>query len=360
MMKRTISMALVLALWLGLAAYAWVKPADETSDSERRNLAQFPESSPEQLLSGKFMTGFADYAVDQFPLRDLWRRINAHLTYHILGQTDNNGIYLHDGYAAKVEYPLDQSSVAYAAQRFNDLYDRYLKDSACSIRFAVVPDKSYYLAEDAGVLAMDYEAMNDLLQNALPWASFVDLTDCLSAGSYYRTDTHWRQEALAEVAQRLTGTKPTLETLTLATDAFYGVYYGQAALPMDPDSITYAAFPGWEEVTVLSMDTGVKAGLYDFQKLDSKDPYEFFLSGSMAVQVVENPNAATDRELILFRDSFGSSLAPLLAQHYARITLLDTRYVAPAMLGQFVEFSDQDVLFLYSTLVLNSSNALRK
>ena len=42
-MKRTISLICVLALWLGLTAYAWVKPADATSDSERRNLAQFPE-----------------------------------------------------------------------------------------------------------------------------------------------------------------------------------------------------------------------------------------------------------------------------------------------------------------------------
>ena len=30
------------------------------------------------------------------------------------------------------------------------------------------------------------------------------------------------------------------------------------------------------------------------------------------------------------------------------------------MLGSFVEFQNQDVLFLYSTLILNSSSALRK
>ena len=30
------------------------------------------------------------------------------------------------------------------------------------------------------------------------------------------------------------------------------------------------------------------------------------------------------------------------------------------MLGNFVDFHGQDVLFLYSTLILNSSSALRK
>ncbi len=359
-MKKTISMILLLALWVSLVGYAWLKPADASSDSERRELEQFPELTVETILSGKFMSNFADYAVDQFPMRDLWRRINAHLTYHILGQTDNNDIYLHDGYAAKLEYPLNQASLDHAAQRFHDLYNQYLKDSNCNISFAVVPDKGYYLAEDAGVLAMDYAALSTFLEQELSWATFIDLTDCLTAESYYRTDTHWRQEALGAVVERLTGIQPTLETVALATDTFYGVYYGQAALPMEPDDIQYVQFPGWEDVTLLSLDNGVEGGLYDFDKLSAKDPYEFFLSGNMAIQVVENPNAATDRELILLRDSFGSSLAPLLAQQYAKITLLDTRYVNPAMLGQFVEFGDQDVLFLYSTLVLNASNALRK
>ena len=35
---------------------------------------------------------------------------------------------------------------------------------------------------------------------------------------------------------------------------------------------------------------------------------------------------ATDRELVIFRDSFASSLAPLLMEQYAKITLVDIRY----------------------------------
>ena len=62
----------------------------------------------------------------------------------------------------------------------------------------------------------------------------------------------------------------------------------------------------------------------------------------------------------MFRDSFGSSMVPLLVADYERVWVLDTRYVNPAMLSQFVDFADQDVLFLYSVLILNSSGALRK
>lgn len=62
---------------------------------------------------------------------------------------------------------------------------------------------------------------------------------------------------------------------------------------------------------------------------------------------------------MVFRDSFGSSLVPLLVQDYAKVTLVDIRYVASDFVGQFVDFHGQDVLFLYSTLVLNSSSTLK-
>lgn len=361
-MKKHISLILVLALWLSLTAFAWLKPADAFSDSERRQLAQFPELSLETVLSGKFMTGFAEYAVDQFPLRDGWRTLNALAAYG-LGRKDNNGFYLRDGYIVKLDYPLDETSVDYAAQRFQDLYELYLTENE-NVYFAIVPDKGYYLAEEAGALAPDYEALFENLERRFGWAEFVDLTQVLSAESYYRTDTHWRQEALIPAAQTLgeamgVPVRTDYEAVT-ATDEFYGVYYGQAALPMEPERLSWLVWEGMEDVTVYSHDSGTEVPLYNADKLTSRDPYESYLSGNMALLTITNPNARTDRRLVIFRDSFGSSLAPLLIDSYASITLVDTRYVNPGLVGQYVDFAGADVLMLYSTLVINSSSALRK
>lgn len=99
--------------------------------------------------------------------------------------------------------------------------------------------------------------------------------------------------------------------------------------------------------------------MYDMEKAEGKDPYEMFLSGTRPILTIENPHVDNGEELIVFRDSFGSSLVPLLAKAYEKITILDIRYVNSSMLGQFVEFGDQDVLFLYSTMLLNSSLALK-
>lgn len=83
-----------------------------------------------------------------------------------------------------------------------------------------------------------------------------------------------------------------------------------------------------------------------------------FLGGSKSLLTIENPCASGNRELILFRDSFGSSLAPLLAEGYARVTLVDIRYISPALLSRYVDFHGKDVLFLYSTSVLNHSETI--
>ena len=56
---------------------------------------------------------------------------------------------------------------------------------------------------------------------------------------------------------------------------------------------------------------------------------------------------------------FGSSMAPLLVSDYSKVTLVDTRYIAPKLVGNFVDFEGADVLFLYSTLILNQSAALK-
>ena len=61
------------------------------------------------------------------------------------------------------------------------------------------------------------------------------------------------------------------------------------------------------------------------EKEGQVDLYDFYLGGASPVQVLTSPQAQTDRKLIIFRDSFGSSLAPLLSEVYHEIILIDTR-----------------------------------
>ena len=177
---RAIGAALLVGLWLVLTVFAWFKPANDISDAERRPLDQFPELSVGAVLEGDFMTKFEDYTLDQFPLRDTFRQLKSLFNYFVLNQGDNNDIYIVDGYAAKMEYPLNQISVDNALSKFNNIYNRYLKASGCKVYASVVPDKSYYLAEKNGYLAMDYQELFSQIQAGMPWASYIDITGELS------------------------------------------------------------------------------------------------------------------------------------------------------------------------------------
>lgn len=362
---RIIGSSFLIAIWIFLTVFAWFSPAKDLSESERRPLTQFPDITVSSLLDGRFMEKFEDFSLDQFPLRDSFRELKSRFHYYVLNQKDNNGIYLKDGYAAKLEYPLDEESVLRATKIFANIYDTYLKTSGSPVFMAVAPDKGFYLAKENGYPAMDYDAMFRILQEQMPWATHIDLTDTLSAEDYYRTDTHWRQEKLlpaaAKISQKLGVTPPVSEnfTPTALERPFYGVYYGQAALPMEPETITTLRSELLDDCQVYNHESKSYAQVYDMSKIDSKDLYDVFLSGPQPLLTIENPNAGTERELIIFRDSFGSSLAPLLIQDYAKITLVDVRYVPSATLGNYLEFYGQDVLFLYSTLVLNASQTLK-
>lgn len=74
---------------------------------------------------------------------------------------------------------------------------------------------------------------------------------------------------------------------------------------------------------------------------------------------ITNPANPEGKRLVVFRDSFGSSIAPLLAQGYSEVVLLDLCYVNSAFVGQLVDFQNADVLFLYSTLLLNNSLSMK-
>ena len=351
----------LLVLWGVLVFAAWLLPVKEMSDAERRPLAQMPEVSAENILSGKFMEKFENYSLDQFPLREGFRTVKSLFHYYVLGQKDNNGIYLENGFAVKQEYPLKESSIDHAIDRFTKLSEKYLTDS--KVYMAIVPDKGYYLAEEAGHLRMNYDRLYERFRQELPGAQQVDLRPVLDANDYYRTDTHWRQEALSMAAHTICSAMGVSSqqnmVATLTEQPFYGVYYGQAALPMAPDTILLMENELLKNCTVYDHESGKTSGIYDLEKLEGKDPYEVYLSGPKSLLTITNPAGQPGKELIVFRDSFGSAMIPLLLADYETVTVIDIRYIQMDLLERFVEFHGQDVLLLYSTLVLNNSETIK-
>ena len=364
-MKREakITVLLLAVLFLGFSVICWIKPADEYSSSERRKLSQFPKLTWDTIADGKFMTEFEEYTLDQFPLRDGFRNLKAWVSQNLLRKADNNDIYVADGYAVKMEYPLKEESIKNAGMRFRKLYEKYLKDSGGNIYLSLIPDKNYFLAESSHHLSMDYEKFFSMMREEMPYAQYIDITQLLNEQDYYKTDVHWRQENIVDAAEKIAGEmgitlSGEYEVKTLEED-FYGVYFGQSALNLPGESLSYLTNDQIEQCEVFNYENNEKTGVYDLKKAEGDDLYEIFLSGPVSLLKIENPNAITEKELIVLRDSFGSSLVPLLAEGYRSVTLIDIRYMQSDFLSNFVDFTGKDVLFLYSSIVLNNSETFK-
>lgn len=363
--KNIILVSLTALLILTGSVLCIFGKSDGYSDSERRDLAKFPPLSLSTIKDGSFMRDFESYATDNFPARDAFRTIKAFSELKVFNKSDNNGLYVKDGYIAKIDYPLNEDMVTGACDKFEFIYNSFIKDNNCNVFLSVIPDKNFFLAKENGYLSVDFDSAVDIMKENMSYAQYIDILPLLSLEDYYLTDTHWKQENITDIAsalcEKMGATLSDEYTEIQLDNPFYGVYYCQLALPVKPDRLSYLTNDTIENCTVTSYATGMAkpSVMYNLEKADGKDPYELFLSGSEPLLVIENPDAHTDKHLILFRDSFGSSIAPLFAEAYSKITVVDIRYVQSAVLGSFIDFSDSDVLFLYSTLLLNNSSALR-
>ena len=360
---KFISIILVFCILIGGASvWLFAKEDIETSEWERRKLQQFPEITFERVMDGKFMKDFVSYMTDQFPLRNEFRRLKANVLFKVYQQKDNGGVYIQDGYASKIDAKINPESVDHFIGRMDNLYNSYIKDTDCKVYFSAIPDKNYFLAEKGGYPAMNYDELYRVLGDRLSYMTNIDIRDLLEISDYYTTDTHWKQECIVDVANHIReqiGMEAVNDYESKSAGDFYGVYYGQSALNLDPDEIIYLENEEIRSAEAYIYETDKTVPIYNLEKLEAMDHYDIFLSGAISLIKITNPMGDEGKKLVVFRDSFSSSLTPLLMSGYSEIILIDTRYINPVMMSRYVEFTNQDVLFLYSTLVINSSSQIK-
>ena len=327
----------------------------QISVTERRKLAQRPEVSVGKLISGETMDKWENYVEDQFVARDLFRTIKSFWSINIFRQKDNNNLFVKDNAIYKMEYPLNENNIEKSADKIRYVYDNYLQDM--NVYYAIIPDKNYYLENDDH-LKFDYNKLKEIMQTKLNKMQYVDIWNDLKLEDYYKTDLHWRQERLQNVINTFQKNMK-LESITKNNNTvkymgeFYGTYYGQLGLKLPSDKLYVVTNENLENATTYNYETKKIGKIYE--ENTSSDKYDIFLSGATPLISINNPNAKTDKELLLFRDSFGSSLAPLLSENYKKVTLIDLRYISSKLLKEYINFENQDVLFLYSTVVLNEN-----
>ncbi len=346
---------IIFALYIFLFSILGIILKDEIiSPTERRKLKTFPTFE----LSSEYINEVDKYFLDHFPLRDTFRSIKANFNYKVLRKLDNNDIYIKDGYIFKKEYPTNIASINNFIKILN--INKSKLSPSNNVYLMIIPDKNYYLKGN-DFLSIDYDyiyrEMDKLdIKN-------IDIRDLMKLEDYYKTDTHWREERLDKVVKRMSEVMNfkynKINYQKNVYDNFYGVYYGEASVNVPKEKLFYLTNYDIMNAKVWYLENEELTSVYNLENLDSFDSYEVYLDGASSYIEITNDNSNTDRELVIFRDSFGSSITPLLINYYKKITLIDNRYIKSSNYLDYITFDKQDVIFMYSTLIVNNSVTLK-
>lgn len=335
-----------------------IKEDTDISVAERRKLATMPELTTKSLFDGTYFKKFDSYVTDQFVERDAFRKIKIDIELSTKGEYNN--LYLYDDYIIEEIFPLNSNSINNLTNKINYIKDTYLNDNS-NIYYTIIPDKNYFV--NNGNLKLDYNKLQDMMKSNLTNLNYINIFDKLTLDNYYKTDTHWKEEDLFNVANTIanqmnfdiTNNNNVVNTIT----TFKGSYAGRLSVTKDIDTIKTISNPSTLNSSVYNYETKKYTDIYDYTKINSLDKYDIYLSGAVPIIDITNNNTSSDKELIVFRDSYGSSLIPLLIEGYKKITVIDIRYISSKILNKYIDFNDQDVLFVYSILTINNSFSIR-
>ncbi len=344
-----------------LAIMSIILPDQEVSKTERRVLTKVPSFQTENHYNEDYFTELDRYFVDHIVGRETFRTIKALAQKYLFGVVENNHIFEVDGYLFERNDTIHTDSINHFTNLLKQIKENYLQDQ--EVYLAIIPDKNYYL-EDSTKPKLDYESfMEQIIEPLSDTFHIISLEEDLQLENYYKTDIHWKQETLEPIAkkivQEMNGTWVSSPKEEKNFSNFAGSYYGRMSLPLPKDQLTFLTNDILAQVVVTDYETKEQTTIYNEDKLTSVDSYDLFLNGARALLTLENKNQTNGKELIVFRDSFGSSIVPLWIESYQKITLIDLRYIASSYLEQVIDFTNQDILFLYSIPSINQSFTMK-
>ena len=365
---RTYSKSIIvmfLVLIFGFTAVTFVWPERTFSENENRTLATMPEFSFEKLFSGEFMSEYEEYITDQFFLRDEWIRVKT-LTEMALNKQDINGIYMgKDGYLierhedSEIDFEMLEKSkdrlVAFTEKFANRL-------GAEHVKVMLVPTASEILTDKLPAFAtgFDQNGLIDEIYGRLPEGTALDVRDVLKEHAdeyiYYKTDHHWTTlgafYAYQEFAKAMGLTVPSLDdvTQTMVTEEFLGTVHSKLNMELSKDEIYRFDMPNVPSKVKVTVDMAESFDtMYVEKYLSMKDKYSYFLDGNHGLtEIVSNGNGKGT--LLIIKDSYAHSFAPMAVGDYAKVYMVDFRYFNMPITQFIMQNRVTDVLVLYNAV----------
>ena len=360
MKNKILSISFIIIIF-SLSIISIILPDKDISETERRYLMHFPTLNIKTIFNGDFFEEFNTYTVEQFPFREIFIKIKGLATNKLFLKKEENGVFIKDGNFFEISSSINDKSKDYFLELVTKIKNNF---SSENIYYSIIPDKNYYTKEE--IPKINYNELVETINQNLQDITYINIFNKLSLDSYYKTDIHWKQEKIGEVVKTIAlhmNNEPIdIKYNKLTYDNFYGALYGKIPNNEKPDTITYLIDENTINTKVFDYEKNQYYKVYEEQNLKNIDSYDIFLGGAKALLIMENKNSKTDKELVIFRDSFSSSLAPLLLPYYKKITLVDLRYINSDYIinNNLIDFNNnQDILFIYGIPIINNSFTLK-
>lgn len=349
-----------IAIFLGFITLFFVlnlvTPDRTFSERENRYLQTRPQFTFSSLFSGKFTSTFDTYTSDQFVFRDEWTSLKARCEL-LLDKKKNNGVYLCAGETLLEGFTAPDTG---ALDTNMDALNTLTKSAGVPVYFALIPDKSEIYAgllPDGAPNDSEAQVINDCY--AKSEAENVDMLSPLAAHAseyiFYRTDHHWTGRGAyygyAALTASMGRTPKSLSDYSQETvsEEFYGTTYSASGFSwVAPDSLSVWV-PEPDGLNVINYPVGEPTAgtLYDYNFLEKKDKYSFFLGGNTPLVTIRTGKEDAP-SLLVIRDSYADSLVPYLLDDFSELHLIDLRYYR-AGLSEYIKNNAVDaVLVMYS------------
>lgn len=357
MKLKIVRIILFFLVILIIPAFTLFGKKESVSYNENKTLAEMPQLSFESWKSRSFMDGMSDFFSDHFVCREGFIRLK-NTADKLIGKDEIKGVYEFEGsliqlfrnetpnitdrnlrtlnsLAAKAgQTPVYFVPVVTAQEQFKSSLPKYLN----------LDDESEYIA---------------YCESKLDGIRTVDIGNAVLGEhyAYYRTDHHWTGNAAYAAYCALgktLGYEPRELKAEVLSDSFKGTLYSKT-LNESIEADEIIRYGGDSSAT---LTVGGKSGpLYCPERLAEKDKYLYFLGGNYGICTVTNENSKGGR-LLMIKDSYANCLVPLLAEHFAEITLLDTRYCSQGDIASLDLAGYDEIVVLFNVSGFSQERSL--
>ena len=364
-----IQIIIFMSMIVGFMLVMFVMPDKDFSEQENRVLSGAPKVSVEGFKTAQLMKDIESYLTDQFPLRDNWISMKSY-SERIIGKTENNNAFFckDDTLIGKFNKP-DESLIDDNIEAINAFVD----STDVPVYFSLIPGAVSVWEEKLPANAQNYDqkAFIEELYSKVE-CDTVDNYKMLDAHDdeyiYYRTDHHWTSlgayYGYTAVADALGFEAKDISEYTKKTVSkdFYGTIYSSSGVRwVEPDEIDMYVPDDNKKVEKIVGEDAVERAFYNYEMLEEKDKYTFFLSekGGITPLLKITSDCDNGKKLLVIRDSYSDCEVPFLTENFSEIYLMDLRLYKLGV-KNFIENNDVDAVIInYSVANFSEDENLR-